>query len=317
MHDDFLWSEKYRPKTIKDCILPERIKNTFTELVSSKNLPNFMFCGTAGIGKTTIAKALCSELNAEYLFINGSDESGIDVLRTKIKSFASSVSLQESSIPKIVILDEADYLTPAMQAGLRAFIEDYSDNCRFILTCNFKNKIIEPLHSRCTPIDFTINKDETPPISGMFLKRICFILKQEGINYNGIKPLADIVKKHFPDFRRTINEIQRYCSSGAFVVDQSSYSKDESFQALYGIFQSQDFRALRNWVGTQPILDSESLFHELFKNADHFVLEESVPSLIIILSDYQYKAAFAADAELNIMACLTEIMGTCKFKGAS
>jgi DNA polymerase III delta prime subunit len=308
----FLWVEKYRPQKIDDCVLPESLKKTFKEYVSKGELPNFLLCGTAGTGKTTIAKALCNEIGAEYMFINGSEESGIDVLRTKIKSFASSVSLTDAK--KVVILDEADYLNPnSTQPALRAFIEEFSQNCRFILTCNFKNRIIEPLHSRCAVIEFKIDAAEKKDIIVSFYKRVAQILKTEGVEFDP-QVVAELIGKHFPDYRRILNELQRYSVSGKIDTGILVNVSEESYKALVKSMKDKDFTAVRTWVGKNSDADSVYLFRQLYDTATVNMEPASIPQLILILADYQYKAAFVADHELNIMAALTEIMANCKFK---
>lgn len=311
MTDKYLWVERYRPQTIDDCILPESLKETFKEYIQSGDLPNFLFYGTAGVGKTTVARALCNEIGADYLFINGSDESGIDVLRTKIRSFASSVSLTDSK--KVVILDEADYLNPnSTQPALRSFIEEFADNCRFIMTCNFKNRIIEPLHSRCAVVDFKIPSADKADIAARFFKRVINILNNENIEYDK-KVVAELVQKHFPDYRRVLNELQRYSVSGkidsGILVNLSS----ESYKQLFKLLKDKNFTEVRKWVATNSDGDTVRIFRELYDHSATLIEPASIPQLVLILADYQYKASFVADHELNLMACLTEVMGGCKF----
>jgi len=308
----FLWVEKYRPQKIDDCVLPEALKKTFKEYISKGELPNFLLCGTAGTGKTTVAKALCNEIGAEYMFINGSEESGIDVLRTKIKSFASSVSLTDAK--KVVILDEADYLNPnSTQPALRAFIEEFSNNCRFILTCNFKNRIIEPLHSRCAVIEFKIDNAEKKNMLEGFFKRTRQILTQENIEFDP-QVVAEMLTKYFPDFRRILNELQRYSVSGKIDTGILVNVSEESYKSLIKFMKEKDFTEVRKWVGKNSDTDSVSLFRQLYDSACTIMEPISVPQLILILAEYQYKAAFVADHELNTMAAMTEIMANCKFK---
>ena len=308
----FLWVEKYRPQKIDDCVLPEALKKTFKEYISKGELPNFLLCGTAGTGKTTVAKALCNEIGAEYMFINGSEESGIDVLRTKIKSFASSVSLTDAK--KVVILDEADYLNPnSTQPALRAFIEEFSNNCRFILTCNFKNRIIEPLHSRCAVIEFKIDNAEKKNMLEGFFKRTKQILKQENIEFDP-QVVAEMLTKYFPDFRRILNELQRYSVSGKIDTGILVNVSEESYKSLIKFMKEKDFTEVRKWVGKNSDTDSVSLFRQLYDSASTIMEPASIPQLILILAEYQYKAAFVADHELNNMAAMTEIMANCKFK---
>lgn len=308
----FLWVEKYRPQKIDDCVLPESLKKTFHEYIAQGELPTFLFCGTAGVGKTTVAKALCNEIGAEYMFINGSEESGIDILRTKIKSFASSVSLTDAK--KVVILDEADYLNPnSTQPALRAFIEEFSANCRFIFTCNFKNRIIEPLHSRCAVIDFKIENKDKQETAAAFYKRAAQILKQEGVEFDP-KVVVEVVMKHFPDYRRILNELQRYSVSGKIDSGILVNVSQESFKDLVKLMSQKEFNEVRKWVGKNSDMDSVSLFRELYDSANTLLEPASIPQLVITLAEYQYKAAFVADHELNTMAALTEVMANCKFK---
>ena len=308
----FLWVEKYRPQKIEDCVLPEGIKKTFNDYISQGELPTFLFCGTAGVGKTTVAKALCNEVGAEFLFINGSEESGIDVLRTKIKSFASSVSLTDAK--KVVILDEADYLNPnSTQPALRAFIEEFSSNCRFIFTCNFKNRIIDALHSRCAVIEFKIESKEKQEIAASFFKRVTQILKQENVEFEP-KVVAEVITKYFPDYRRILNELQRYSVSGKIDSGILVNVSQESFTGLVKLIKERDFTEVRKWVGKNSDMDSVSLFRELYVTATTFLEPGSIPQLVLTLAEYQYRAAFVADHELNTMAALTELMRDCKFK---
>jgi DNA polymerase III delta prime subunit len=308
----FLWVEKYRPQKINECVLPESLKKTFHEYIAQGELPTFLFCGTAGVGKTTVAKALCNEIGAEFLFINGSEESGIDVLRTKIKSFASSVSLTDAK--KVVILDEADYLNPnSTQPALRAFIEEFSANCRFIFTCNYKNRIIEPLHSRCAVVDFKIDNKDKQDTMAAFFKRAVQILKQENIEFDQ-KVVAEVVAKHFPDYRRVLNELQRYSVSGKIDTGILVNVSEESYKELMKNLRDMNFTEVRKWVGKNSDMDSVALFRELYNNANTLLDPQSIPQLVLTLAEYQYKAAFVADHELNTMAALTEVMANCKFK---
>ena len=309
---EYLWVEKYRPQTIDECVLPQSLKNTFKQFITSGQLPNFLFCGGAGVGKTTVAKALCNEIGAEYLFINGSEESGIDVLRTKIKGFASSVSLSDAK--KVVILDEADYLNPnSTQPALRAFIEEFSNNCRFIFTCNYKNRIIEPLHSRCSVIDFKIEPNEKQQIAATFFKRIVNILGQENITFDQ-KVVAELVTKHFPDYRRILNELQRYSMSGKIDSGILLNITEESFNDLVKNMKDKNFTEVRKWVAKNSDSDTINIFRQLYTSASAVMEPASIPQLVLILADYQYKAAFVADHELNLMAALTEVMAQCKMK---
>jgi replication factor C small subunit len=304
--------EKYRPQTIDECILPKNLKETFKQFVQTGELPNFLFCGTAGVGKTTVAKALCNEIGAEYLLINGSEESGIDVLRTKIKSFASTVSLTDSK--KVIILDEADYLNPnSTQPALRAFIEEFSNNCRFIFTCNYKNRIIEPLHSRCSVIDFKIENAEKQEIAAAFFKRTIGILKAENIDADQ-KVVAELVTKHFPDWRRVLNELQRYSVSGKIDAGILVNMTEDSFKDLLKNMKDKNFTEVRKWVAKNGDSETINIFRQLYDTASVNLEPASIPQLVLILADYQYKAAFVADHELNLMAALTEVMSSCKMK---
>jgi DNA polymerase III delta prime subunit len=309
---EYLWVEKYRPQKIDDCVLPQSLKNTFKEFIASGELPNFLFCGGAGVGKTTVAKALCNEIGAEYLFINGSEESGIDVLRTKIKGFASSVSLTDAK--KVIILDEADYLNPnSTQPALRAFIEEFSNNCRFIFTCNYKNRIIDPLHSRCSVIDFKIENNEKQAIAAGFFKRASNILSQENIEFDQ-KVVAELITKYFPDYRRILNELQRYSVSGRIDSAILLNVTEESFKELIKNMKEKNFTEVRKWVAKNSDSDSINIFRQLYDSAFTVMETSSIPQLVLILADYQYKAAFVADHELNLMAALTEVMAQCKMK---
>jgi DNA polymerase III delta prime subunit len=310
--DQFLWVEKYRPQKIDDCVLPDSLKDTFKQYIAQGELPHFLLSGTAGVGKTTVAKALCNEIGAEYIMINGSEESGIDTLRTKIKGFASTVSLTDS--PKIVIIDEADYLQAnSTQPALRSFIEEFSANCRFIFTCNFKNRILEAIHSRCACIDFKIDNKDKQVLLGTFFKRAAQILKQENVDFDQ-KVVAELITKHFPDYRRVLNELQRYSVSGKIDSGILVNMSQESFKDLIKLMKEKDFTNVRKWVGKNSDSDTVALFRELYDSSVTFMVAESIPQLVLILADYQYKAAFVADHELNIMAALTEIMANCKFK---
>jgi len=309
---EYLWVERYRPQTIEDCVLPKALKETFKQFIQTGELPNFLFCGTAGVGKTTVAKALCNEIGAEYLLINGSEESGIDVLRTKIKSFASTVSLTDAK--KVIILDEADYLNPnSTQPALRGFIEEFSNNCRFIFTCNYKNRIIEPLHSRCIVVDFKIENVEKPEIAQRFYKRVSGILKDENIDFDQ-KVVAELLSKHFPDLRRVLNELQRYSVSGKIDSGILVNMTEDSFKELVKNLKEKNFTEVRKWVAKNGDSETINIFRQLYNTASENMEAASIPQLVLILADYQYKAAFVADHELNLMAALTEVMAQCKMK---
>lgn len=307
MSTDFLWVEKYRPAKISDTILPKTLKDTFQKIVDSGEMQNMLFTGTAGLGKTTVAKALCNELDLDYIIINGSEDGNIDTLRGKIKQFASSISLQGGY--KVVILDEADYLNPqSTQPALRGFIEEFSNNCRFILTCNFKNRIIEPLHSRCGVYEFNTTKKQMPQLAGQFLKRIEFILEQEGQSY-GKSDIANLIMKHAPDWRRVINEVQRRISTGETVEQADNNNYEDLFNHLKG----KDFKKMRSWVVNHMDVDTTSIIRSLYDNMSTHVKPQSIPQLVLVLADYQYKQAFVADHELNMVACLTEVMSSVEF----
>jgi DNA polymerase III delta prime subunit len=304
--DEFLWVEKYRPQTIDDCVLPAELKKTFNEIVQGRQLPNLLLAGSAGLGKTTVARALCNVLNLDYMLINGSEESGIDVLRNKIKQFASTVSL--SGGYKVVILDEADYLNPqSTMPALRGFIEEFSNNCRFILTCNFKNKIIEPLHSRCSVIEFNTTKKSLASLAGDFMKRLIFILKTEGIKYHE-QTLAELIIRYAPDWRRVLNECQRYSTSGEIPTAILVGMSDQSIAELARYLKSKDFKSMRSWVVNNSTLDSAVVFRKLYDSLYDVVAPSSIPSAVLILADYSYKAGFMADKELNMVACMTELL---------
>lgn len=308
--EQFLWVEKYRPRTIKDCILPDHLKMMFQEFVDQDNIPNMLLSGTAGTGKTTIARALCEELGCDYIIINGSEESGIDVLRTKIKDFATTVSL--TGKVKVVILDEADYLNPnSTQPALRGFIEEFSNNCRFIFTCNYKNRIIAPLHSRTTVVEFKIEKDDKPKIAAKFFKRLADILAKENVEFDQ-KVVAEVLNKHFPDYRRVLNELQRYSSSGKIDAGLLVNVTDANMKELTSALKERDFKKMRTWVVNNLDNDPAMIFRKLYDTLMTEVVQ--VPQLVLLLADYQYKAAFVADAEINLVACLTEIMAACEFK---
>jgi DNA polymerase III delta prime subunit len=311
--EQFLWVEKYRPQKIDDCILPESLKKTFKDYIAQGELPHFLLCGTAGVGKTTVAKALCNEIGAEYVILNGSDTGGhIDTLRTTIKGFATSVSLTDAK--KVIILDEADYLQAnSTQPALRNYMEEFSANCRFIFTANYKNRIIEPIHSRCAVIEFKIDNKEKQEIAASFFKRATTILKQENIEFDP-KVVAELVTKHFPDYRRILNELQRYSVSGKIDSGILVNMSQESFKGLVKLMKDKDFTEVRKWVAKNSDADTTALFRELYDTASVNMDANSIPPMILILADYQYKAAFVADHELNIMAALTEIMAQCKFK---
>jgi len=312
MNDHILWVEKYRPKKVEDCILPEFIKNTFLEYVNKKEIPNLLLSGTAGVGKTTVAKALCNEVGCDFIVINGSDESGIDVLRNKIKNYASSVSL--SGGRKVIIIDEADYLNPnSTQPALRGAIEEFASNCSFIFTCNYKNRIIDPIHSRCTVIDFKINGSKQK-LAAQFFKRVEYILTQENIGYDK-NIIAAVITKHFPDNRRVLNELQRYSVSGV-IVDTGILNNvsDIQIDTLIKSLKEKDFGGCRKWVTNNLDNDPVKIYRKLYDSLYELLKPNTIPQLVLILAKYQYQAAFVADHEINTVACLTEIMVDCEFK---
>lgn len=307
-----LWVERYRPRKIEDCILPEQLKDTLRGITKDGTLPNLLFSGPAGIGKTTVAKALCSELGFDVMVINGSDEGRlIDTLRTKITQFASSVSMDGTR--KICILDEADYMGKDIQAALRNFMEAFSRNCGFILTCNYPNQIIEPLRSRCSVVTFEIPKTDKVKLAGAFLKRVEAILKENGIEYDK-KAVADFILKYFPDWRRTLNELQRVSKLGKIDSISTTNFGEASLRELVGFLKNKEFKAMRGWVATNPSLDMAGLCRGLYEKADELIEASTIPFLVLIIAKYQYQHAFVADAEINIVAMLTEMMGELKWK---
>ena len=311
MSKEFLWVEKYRPTKIEDTILPKSLKETFQKIVTGGELPNMLFTGTAGLGKTTVARALCNELDCDYILINGSEEGNIDTLRTKIKQFASSVSLQGGY--KVVILDEADYLNPqSTQPALRGFIEEFSNNCRFILTCNFKNRIIEPLHSRCGVYEFNTSKKDMVDLCQNFMARCQLILSNEQIKYDD-KAVAELIMKFAPDWRRVLNELQRYSINGMIDSGILNNIKDKNYDDLFSNLKNKDFKNMRNWVVNNIDTDASAIFRAMYDRMSDKVAPQSIPQLVLILADYQYKNAFVADHELNVVACLTEVMSDVQF----
>ena len=314
LNTEFLYVEKYRPQTIEETILPKPIKNTFNEFVKKGEIPNLMLCGSAGVGKTTIAKALCNELGADFIVINGSDEGRlIDTLRTKIKNFASTTSLGGG--PKVVILDEADYISAeSVQPALRNFIEEFSSNCRFIFTCNYKNRIIAPLHSRTTVIDFSLTPQDKQQLAGQFLSRLEEICTTENIKYDQ-KVLVELILKFFPDFRRCINEVQRYGVSGEIDSGLLATLTEEKLTPLITTIQEKNWKGMRKWVAQNSDNDFNTLYRKVFNALETKLQPTSLPAAVLIIADYQHKAAFAMDSEINFVACLTEIMSECKFRG--
>jgi len=311
IRDDFLWSQLYRPKTIEQCILPTDLKNTFQQFVDKGIIPNMLLTGRAGVGKTTVARAMLEQLNCDYIIINGSMNGNIDTLRVDISQFASSVSLMGGR--KYVILDEADYINPnSTQPALRNFMEEFSKNCGFILTCNFKNKIIEPLHSRCTVIDFKLPNNEKAKLASQFMKRIKNILDTEKVQYDD-GAVAEVISKYFPDWRRVLNELQRYSATGKIDSGILANLGDESFKTLFGHLKAKSFSSMRKWVGENSDIESHVLFRKIYDNAIQYIKPASIPQLVLIIGDYQFKAAFVTDPEINTVACLTMIMTECEF----
>jgi len=307
--DEFLWVEKYRPSIIEECILPKDLKDTFKQILKTGELPNMMFTGTAGVGKTTVARALCEELELDYIIVNGSEDGNIDTLRGKIKQFASTVSLQGGY--KVVILDEADYLNPqSTQPALRGFIEEFSNNCRFILTCNFKNRIIEPLHSRCSVYEF--NGTNKVDLATQFMKRLEYILTEEKVSFN-TPVLAELIMKYIPDWRRVINECQRYGMSGSIDSGILVTLSESSIKGLMKDLKNKNFKGMRKWVTDNIDLEATVMFRMVYDNMIEYISPDYIPQLVITLAEYQYKNAFVADHELNTVACLTEIMAQGKF----
>lgn len=312
MLQDFLWVEKYRPKTVEDTILPADLKSTFQQFVNQKNVPNLILTGGPGVGKTTIARAMLDELRCVYIIINGSMNGNIDTLRNEIKNFASTVSF--SGGRKYVILDEADYLNPqSTQPALRNFMEEFSANCGFILTCNFLNRIITPLHSRCSVVQFKINNSDKPKLAGRFMKRVTGILKKENVEFEE-RVVAELIMKHFPDWRRVLNELQRHSATGKIDTGVLANISADNFKTLTDKLKEKDFSGMRKWVAEN--LDNEpfALFKKIFDNCSEYLKSDSVPRMVLLLADYQYKSAFVVDQEINFVAFLTEVMVDCEFK---
>jgi DNA polymerase III delta prime subunit len=308
-----LWVEKYRPHTIADCILPDEYKTTFQSYVDRKEIPHLLLCGGPGTGKTTVARALCDEIGCDYLMVNGSDESGIDTFRVKIKNYASAISMTGGK--KVIIIDEADYLNPnSTQPAMRAAMEEFAHNCTFIMTCNFKNRIIEPLHSRCAVIEFKLRKEDKPKMAMAFMKRASEILTGENVPYDRVV-LAEVVKKHFPDYRRVLNELQRYSVSGKIDSGILTSIADVSINDLVKALSNKDFSATRKWVADFGSDDPAKIFRKIYDSLYDVMDKQSIPYAVVLLAKYQYQSAFCADQELNLTACLVEIMSECQFNG--
>lgn len=313
MNEEFLWVEKYRPHKIADTILPDKLKQIFQTFVDQKNIPNLLLTGTAGVGKTTVARAMLEELDCDYLIINGSNEGRqIDTLRNEIANFASSMSFKGTR--KYVILDEADYLNPqSVQPALRNFMEEFSSNCGFILTCNFKARVMEPLHSRCAIIDFRLSKDDRVKVAAQFMKRLQYILQQENVNYD-VAVVAEILKKYFPDWRRVINELQKASALGGINSGALALNNAETLEVLFKHMKDKNFSGIRKWVAENPDFTPDDLFKKFYDMANEKVAPHSVPELILHLADFQYKSAFVANQEINTVACITKIIMDCQFK---
>ena len=310
MSDEFLWVEKYRPKSVRDCILPDRIKKVFQSYVDAANIPNLMLTGSAGVGKTTVAKAMCEEIGLNYLFINSSEERGIDMLRTKIRGYASTISLTGGR--KVIILDEADYLTPDAQAALRGAVEEYSENCSFIFTCNFKSRLLDALHSRCSVIDFALKIDEKPRMAAQLLQRLSSVLTKENVEYDK-QVLIRIIEKFFPDYRRILNELQRYSSFGSIDAGTLAQISDvRKINDLVGYLKNRNFAEMRKWVVTNSDIEPARIYRKVYDSLYEYFKPESIPQAVVILAKYQYQSAFVADQEINLVACLTEIMVDCE-----
>ena len=311
---DFIWVEKYRPQTIEDCILPENIKKTFRDFLNTGEIPNMLLAGPPGVGKTTVAKALCNELGVDFYVINGSDEGRfLDTVRNNAKNFASTVSLSSEAKHKVIIIDEADNTGNDVQLLLRAFIEEFAGNCRFIFTCNYKNKILEPLHSRCAVVDFSIRGKEKQQIAANFFQRLNFILEQERIEADK-KVLIELINKHFPDWRRVLNECQRYSVAGKIDSGILAAFSDIAVNDLIKNLKTKNFPEVRKWVNSNMDNDTSVLFRRIYDSLYESLVPNTIPAAVLVIAKYQYQMAFVADQEINMLACLTEIMVECEFK---
>ena len=312
MREEFLWTEIYRPRVINDCVLPLELKKTFKKFVSDRVIPNLLLSGTAGTGKTTVARAMLDELDCDSIIINGSMNGNIDTLRNDIRNFAGTMSMAGGR--KYVILDEADYLNPnSTQPALRNFMEEFSNNCGFILTCNFKNRIIAPLHSRCSVIEFKIPSKEKASLAGEFLERACGVLEKQNVTFDK-KVVAELIMKHFPDWRRVLNEMQRYGASGSIDAGILAQVADVDIKDLIKALRDKDFATMRKWVAINSSMDVNTLFRRLYDAAYDIVDKSTIPNFVLILADYQYKSAFVVDQEINTAACMTQIMVDCEFR---
>ena len=312
MTENILWVERYRPQTVKDCILPAYLKEPFQPYVDSKSIPNLLLTGGPGMGKTTVAKAMCKEIGLDYLVVNGSEETGIDLLRNKLDSYCSSVSLRGGR--KVIIIDEGDYLNPtSTQPAMRGFIERFADNCSFIITCNYLNRIIEPIHSRCSVIEFKITKKNQPKMASLFLQRVLDILKENQIQFEE-KIIAEVILKYFPDFRRILNELQRYSQHGTIDSGIFQQFSDTNFKKLISALKDKKFSEIRKWVVDNSDNDPKLIYRKLYDNLNDYLEPQTIPTAILLLADYQYKAAFCADHEINLTACLIEMMVDCTWK---
>lgn len=311
MSESFLWVEKYRPTNIDDCILPERLKKPFQEYVTRKEIPNLMLTGTAGVGKTTVAKAMCDEIGVNHLYVNASENRGIDMLRTTIRNYASTISL--SGGKKVIIMDEADYLTPEAQAAMRGAIEEFAENCTFIFTCNFKSKLIDAIHSRCSVIDFALRNEEKKEMAAQLFKRLQFILTQEKVAYDKAV-LAKIIEKFFPDYRRTLNELQRYGSSGSLDAGIVAQLSDvRKISDLVKNLKDKNFGEMRKWCVANSDIEPARIYRKIYDGLYEYMKPHSIPQAVVTIGKYQYQAAFVADQEINLVACLTELMVDCEF----
>jgi len=311
--ENFLWVEKYRPKTIEECVLPMSLKSTFSDMVAKGEPQNLLFSGSAGVGKTTVAKALCNEMGSDWILINCSEEGNIDTLRTKIRQFASTVSLS-GDVKKVVILDEFDYSNAnSIQPALRGAIEEFANNCRFILTCNYKSRIIEPIHSRCTCIDFVLPTSEKPQIAAKMMERCMFILNSEGIKFDK-KVLGQLITKHFPDMRRILNELQRYSVSGTIDVGILTSVTDYEIKNLVTSLRNKDFAGVRRWAALNAETSPQEVYRKIYDALGEVLENQSIPEAILILAEAQYRSAFVADQEINMVACLVQLMMSCAFK---